>query len=64
MAATGAAVAKRRLPRGLRREYAVRAVEQGLTNKTADQLMHLWISAEKRRTHKRERREGREEARG
>lgn len=50
---------KRRLPRGVRRWYAVRAVEEGRTRKSADELLHGWVSSEKRRTHKRERREGR-----
>jgi hypothetical protein len=49
---------KRRLRKGVRREWAVEAVRTGRTKKTVDQLLHLWISAEKRRTHKRERREG------
>lgn len=49
---------KRRLPRGLRESYAQRAVEYGYTRKTAKELMHVWVSSEKRRTHKRERREG------
>jgi hypothetical protein len=50
---------KRRLPRGTDLRYAQAAVEQGRTSKTARALQHLWISKEKRRTHKRERREGR-----
>ena len=54
---------KRRLPRGVRREYAERAVAQGTTRKSVDQLLHLWVSREKRRTHKRERREGKRQAR-
>jgi hypothetical protein len=57
---------KRRLPRGTDLRYAQVAVTSGRTSKSATELQHRWISAEKRRTHKRERREGRrdiEEAR-
>lgn len=50
---------KRRLPRGTDLYYAQRAIEYGMTSKTAKELQHRWISKEKRRTHKRERREGR-----
>lgn len=54
---------KRRLPKGVRRDWAVDAVRDGRTRKTAGQLLHLWVSAEKRRTHKRERREGKPDPR-
>ena len=54
---------KRRLPRGVRQEYAERAVGQGNTGKTAKELLHVWVSREKRRTHKRERREAKKELR-
>lgn len=50
---------KRRLPRGTDIEYAKRAVAYGMTSKSPKELQHRWISKEKRRTHKRERREGR-----
>lgn len=50
---------KRRLPKGTDLRYAELAAEQGLTRKPPKELQHKWISAEKRRTHKRERREGR-----
>ena len=49
---------KRRLPKGVNIEWAERAVREGTTRKTAKELQHLWVSREKRRTHKRERREG------
>ena len=52
---------KRRLPRGTNIEYAERAVEYGITSKPARRLQHLWISKEKRRTHKRERREAKQQ---
>jgi hypothetical protein len=52
---------KRRLPKGTDLRYATAAVKEGRTSKTAKQLQHLWISKEKRRTHKRERREGKRE---
>lgn len=54
---------KRRLPRGVRRQYAEHAVREGMTRKTADELLHLWVSRAKRETHKRERREGQREIR-
>lgn len=54
---------KRRLPRGIKIEYAERAVELGITRKNSRQLLHLWLSDEKRRTHKRERREGKKQIR-
>jgi len=44
-------------------EYAERAVEQGITRKSAKRLLHIWTSNEKRRTHKRERREGKKQIR-
>ena len=47
----------RRLPKGV--EYA----EDGPHGRPAAEIQHRWISAEKRRTHKRERREGQQEAR-
>lgn len=56
-------MAKRRLPKDAKREYAERAIEYGMTRKTVDELLHRWVSKEKRRTHKRERREGRRAAR-
>ena len=52
---------KRRLPRGVKREFAQQAVNLGITSKTVDELMHRFISLEKRRTHKRERREGKKD---
>lgn len=51
-------MAKRRLPKGTDLKFAERAVAYGLTRKAPKELQHKWISKEKRRTHKRERREG------
>lgn len=52
---------KRRIPKDARLEYAEQAVRLGITRKTAKQLQKTWISRDKRRTHKRERREGKRE---
>jgi hypothetical protein len=49
---------KRRLPRGVKLEYLDIAGRQGQLKKPKKELLHMWISKEKRRTHKRERREG------
>lgn len=54
-------MAKRRLPRGIKQQYAEQAVRLGITSKTVPELMHRWTSLEKRRTHKRERREGKQQ---
>lgn len=54
-------MSKRRLPRGLSPELAERAYREGWSKKKPKELLHLWVSKEKRRTHKRERREAKKE---
>lgn len=56
-------MSRRRLPKGTDLRYAEWAVAQGMTRKSAKAFQHVWIASEKRRTHKRERREGRAQTR-
>jgi hypothetical protein len=50
-------MAKRRLPRGVENAH------DGPHGRPAAEILHRWISREKRRTHKRERREARNDLR-